>query len=332
MGAKTVTKLFADLISSTASSNSVLSEIDYFRMASGDPDYNKLKERGVSSAEIFKDIAAYFKANTGRTVERNDELFERAAEEMREFIIALSSAKIKLLFAHISEPQGVAKPAYFAQRPNYNKTQYSRGSSSKASVQTPGKRQSIGFGDDDAPTEDPARESVEGSVGTASTSKNLSVPHTPQTPTPARRSYAKSTTERSSVTRRTVSIGFADDDEDDEPVKSHSSKSDSIKPESSTDFDVNISESELRDLALVSDFIDPSNEGYNVEPVVLEFVQEAIRTKRAMSEIARDVVIIIRATHSNSQHRSIENALGYEDEIVDMDSAIVKWVLTNAPQ
>jgi len=328
MGYKSVTKLFTRLIADTIKSNKVLSEDDYFKMASGEADYNRLKEKSISSGDSFKEIAAYFKANTGKMVERNDELFDRAAEEMRQFVLALSAAKVKLLFSHISEPQGTSKPAYFNQRPSYNKANYSRGSSSKASVQTPGKKQSIGFADDDAPAEQPEAESNAGeSAGTGSVINTPQTP-TPQTPTPMRRPYAGSAAGMSSATRRTISVGFADDS-DEEPVKTTASKMESLKVSGNTDFNVNISDDELRDLSIVSDFIDPSNEQYDVEPAVIEFIQESVRTKRAMSDISKELITIIRDTHNNPDERSISNALGYDDDIQNMASPIMQWVLKN---
>ncbi|KAJ4002537.1 hypothetical protein NW766_012862 [Fusarium irregulare] len=283
-------------------------------MAEGDPDYNKFKARTISSGDVFKDIATYFKANTGKTVDRNEELFERAAEEMRQLTLALSAAKVKLLFAHISEPSGTAKPA--------------RGSSSKASVApTPGKKQSIGFADDDTPVENPVAESAESTKTTSddTTPKVM----TPQTPTPAKVPYAASAAGHSTATRRTVSIGFADGDSDDDAVDNTTAQQQSTSAHDNSDFNPAISEKELGDLALISDFIDPSNDNYAVEPAVLEFIQESIRTRRAISEVSKDVLTVIRNSHSGANQRSVSNALGYDDDIVDMPSPIMQWVLRN---
>jgi hypothetical protein len=328
MGFKSITRLFTTLIRSTSKSNSTLTERDYIKMAEGDPDYNKLKARTVSSHDVFKDLAAYFKANTGKTIDRNEELFERAAEEMKQLTLALSAAKVKLLFAHISEPSGTAKPAYFSQRTNYNNTNYSRGSSSKASVAaTPAKKQTIGFADEETPAENTVAESIESSKGISddTTPKVM----TPQTPTPAKIPYAASAAGQSNTTRRTVSIGFADEDSDDNHADNIIPEHQSVSGKNNTDFNVVISEDELADLSLVSDFIDPSNEDYVVEPAILEFIQESIRTKRAVSDVSKEVLTVIRNTHSDKSQRSISNALGYDDEIVDVPSPIMQWVMHN---
>lgn len=317
IGAKALTKLFAGLILSTTGCNDSLTEEDYFKMATEDPDYRKLINRSNSTGESFKAIAAYFKANDGRMIERNDELFDRAAQEMREFVLALSAVKIKTLFAQINEPPGASKPAYFSRRTDYNKAQYSRGSSSRASAQTPGKKQSIGFADDDNSQEQSTPVStVESDSGISTPRSNM--PHTPINPR-----YAGSVGGQSSATRRTTNIGFAEsDDEDTIPEESEHTGT-------TISFNDNISDNEMVDLSYVSDFIDPSNDDYNVEPAIGEFLQEAIRTKRAISDVSKEVVTIIRETRADSKQRSIANALGMEGGIIDMPHPIMQWVLKN---
>lgn len=319
MGYKSITKLLTRLIKDTIKSNSVLSDYSYWKMSTGISDLNRLKEKSVNSRDTFKEIAAYFKTNTGKLVERHEDLFNRAAEEMTEFISALSATKIQLLFTQVSEPQGTAKPAYFNQRSNYNNSNYGKGSSSRASVQTPGKKQVIGFADDDTPEENPNVES-----GT-NTLVNTSI----------RTKHAGSVAAQSSTTRRTVSIGFADDDDDDEPIQKNINKVESIK------LDINkgvsmltVSDDEIADLSLISDFIDPANDDYDytIEPAILEFIHECIRTRRASSKIAEELINIIRNIRTDSRQRSVKNALGYEDSIIDMGSPIMQWIINNAPR
>ncbi|PHH90157.1 hypothetical protein CDD83_4379 [Cordyceps sp. RAO-2017] len=332
IGAPAITRLFANLIKTTLACNTVLCDLDYFKMADGNTDISRLIEKGNSSSESFKAVAAYFKANTGRTVERSDELFDRAAAEMKEFVMALSAAKIKLLFAQVSEPQGTSKPAFIRSRSNYNNgSPFSRGSSSKASVHTPAKTRSVGFGDADAPDEtsevnssadSPVADS--GIDASRTSTPRAFTPQTrvPQTPTPSRK--PRSIADQSSMSRRVTSqpLGFGDAS-DSEDIKDNKDTKDNDS------FDVSMSEAELSDMSLVSDFIDPSHEKYDVEYAVIEFIQESVRTKRAMSDVSKEVLAIIRDTHRNPKQRSITNALGYENDIEDMPSPIMQWVLKN---
>ncbi|KHN93679.1 uncharacterized protein MAM_08427 [Metarhizium album ARSEF 1941] len=317
IGAKSLTRLLAGLIKSTSDCNNLLTEEDYFKMATEDPDYRKLINRSASTGESFKAISSYFKANTGKTVERNEELFERAAQEMKEFVLALSALKVKTLFAQLNEPPSTSKPAYFNRRTDYNRNQYSRGSSSKASVQTPSKRQSIGFADDDTPQEQSTQGSTAESNSSVSTPRTSNVPRTPNNPR-----YAGSIAGQSSATRRTTNIGFADDDDDTIPEEPEAAGP-------SSDFNTNIDENEIQDLSYIADFVDPANEEYNIEPAIIEFLQESIRTRRAMTPTSKEVVTIIRETRSNPEQRSIANALGMEGGIIDMPHPIMQWVLKN---
>ncbi|PHH59215.1 hypothetical protein CDD81_3557 [Ophiocordyceps australis] len=234
---------------------------------------------------------------------------------MREFVIALSASKIKLMFAQVSEPSGTSKPAYFNSRPGYNRTSYSKGSSSKASTHTPGKKQSVGFEDEDI-IEDPSKASP--NVNSPENAKFTdSAPRTPQTA--AVMKHPMSAAGRSTASRRSVSIGFADSDSDSES-----------KTVNDKEFDVVVSDRELQDLSYVSDFIDPASENCSIELAVIEFVQESIRTRRAVSSTSKDLLSVVRNTHHNSKCRSIANALGYDDSVQDMSSPIMQWVLKNA--
>ncbi len=316
IGAKSITKLFTGIIKATLDLNNPLSEEDCFKMASGGSnDLGKVQKH--LTGDVFQEVSDYFKSNTGPMIERNDELFSRLAQEVRELNIAFSSVRIQALFAKINEPQGTSKPAYFNKRTTYNAGNYSKGSSSRASVKTPGKKQSIGFADDDDTPEEPVTQSTNtGSESNASTPRTTgftqSAP-TPQTPSPMPK-YASSNAGLSSATRRTTHIGFIDESDSEEPE--------------SKDFNVNLTVDELQDLSMVLDFIDPASENYTIEPAVIEFIQETIRTKKAANECSREIVTIIRETRSDSKLRSVANALGMDDmSIQDVSSPVMQWIL-----
>jgi hypothetical protein len=66
---------------------------DYYIVA---PDYEltRLINTGANIADVFSDIGAYFKGpGSGKTVERNDELFGRAAKQMKEFLFSTAVRK-----------------------------------------------------------------------------------------------------------------------------------------------------------------------------------------------------------------------------------------------
>lgn len=126
-----------------------LTEVGYDKMASGEDDLKRLARAGTNIAVTFDQIEAYFKSNVGATVERNDEIFSRALKEMREVGAALGTAKVRILFSGAQEPRGTSKPAYFNNRPSYNQSSFSRGTSHKVSTSpVVGKEQTVGFGSD----------------------------------------------------------------------------------------------------------------------------------------------------------------------------------------
>ena len=91
---------------------------------------------------------------------------------------------------------------------------------------------------------------------------------------------------------------------------------------------IEMTPSEVNDMSFVSDFID-SNEEYSVQHSVAEFIRESVRSKRATSDISKEVLGVIRHMRASPGERSVENALGYEDSIIDMPSKIMQWVLNN---
>lgn len=92
------------------------------------------------------------------------------------------------------------------------------------------------------------------------------------------------------------------------------------------DFDVKISQDEKRDLEYVYDHID-ADDDCSHESTTLELIDEAIRTRRAESKLAQEVIAIIRATHADPDQRTVENALGVgTGGIIDMSHPIAKWI------
>ncbi|KAI1360052.1 hypothetical protein F5Y08DRAFT_344066 [Xylaria arbuscula] len=184
-------------------------------MASGNKDLDCLASRANSIATAFDNMYVYFKANTGATVQQDEELFSAAAQEARAFSAALGSARIRALFMGTSKPSSVSKPAFFGNRAKHNASKYSTGKSTKLSGPVrPSKPITIGFADDD-----------NGSTGTdvVVTPATPSVTETPppdkahdMSPTASVKGppiNAPSVTQR--IGSRPISIGFADDSDSD---------------------------------------------------------------------------------------------------------------------
>ncbi|KAM3518254.1 hypothetical protein NHJ13051_008329, partial [Beauveria bassiana] len=301
------------LIKNTLASNNLLSEEDYYKMSTGgDDDYKRLQQ-SVSS-DIFAQVSAYFKSNTGPTIERNEALFDRLNDEMRELAIVLNMNRIKLMFTKVNEPPGTSKPAYFNQRTNYN------------AVHTPSKKQTIGFADDDAPDENaesttqPSETTPGPSASVPCTPVRLPTSHTHRVSSMTSK-YTPSAAGQSSATKRSM-LGFADDSDDSNNDNDGDDDNNADK-----DFNTTLTADEIQDLSYVSDFIDPASDNYSVSPAVREFVSEAIRNKKAESPSAKEIVTVIRESRSDSKLRSVVNALGMEDDIIDMSSPVMQWIL-----
>jgi len=77
--------LQAGVIRDTLKTSKHLDFRDYYIMAS-DYELTRVINTSANTADVFSDIGAYFKRpGSGKTVERNDELFGRAAKQMKEF-------------------------------------------------------------------------------------------------------------------------------------------------------------------------------------------------------------------------------------------------------
>ena len=87
-------KLLSPVLHSTLISDKSLAE-DYTLIASDTPELDRLLGNSGRSADVSKQIEAYFKINTGSISNGNERQFGRAAEEMLEFAAALGAAKIR---------------------------------------------------------------------------------------------------------------------------------------------------------------------------------------------------------------------------------------------
>lgn len=310
LGSKAVTKLLSSIVRTTFNCRKELTENSYMSMASGVPELDRVVERGNNVRDSFKEITAFFKSSNEVSVDKNDKIFSRAAEEMQEFIFAMSDMKIRTLFLNEREPKGTSKPAYFGHRTAYNSSNYSRGSSSRvSSTPVSGRKQKLSFGDDEVLEENETREEY---IPTTA-------PITPQTLTtfaPHRDTIVTSKSNRS------VSIGFGDTSDTDietPPTPSGPGQS-----------NVQMSRREIEDMSQVSDFIDPANNSSTIDPAITEFIQEAIRAGRAVNNPAKELLSIVREIHMNTSAPSVAKCIGYEDTSdPDVTSNIMQWVLKN---
>jgi len=169
----------------------------------------------------------------------------------------------------------------------------------------------VGFADDDD-------EKPSGMSTPVVMDKPVVVPPTPQTPVNKR---APPTTISSKASNKSIPLGFADEDsEEDAPVP--------VMRNLSVSSDDVLSANELEGIGFVSDFIDTNSE-YTFPTSISQEIEECIRTKRASSDRARELVESIR-TAVASKSRGVEEALGYRDGIVDMANPVVLWVVSQA--
>jgi hypothetical protein len=86
--------LQAGVIRETLKTSKHLDFRDYYYIVAPDYELTRLINTGANIADVFSDIGAYFKGPGSRkTVERNDELFGRAAKQMKEFLFGTAVRK-----------------------------------------------------------------------------------------------------------------------------------------------------------------------------------------------------------------------------------------------
>lgn len=314
-----LSKLLADLIVNTTSVDRTLTEEDYRNMSSGQDDLSNLVRRSSNMVDHFSEIEAYFKSNTGKTIDRDDELFGRAKSEMKEFVLALQSARIQALFASINEPKGTAKQSYLTKRQQYSTRNFTRGTSNKL-PSTPGSVKSVNIGiaaDNDeedvspTPTSPPSMSNPPPSTPKRQIQQTLDQYKSPNSA--ARSDYSRTTSRN---------IGFAEEEE--EPV-SKPTQLETIHSGNSM-----LNAEEHIDLSYVCDFISDNMDKYKVDPVTVEFLENARGTRRAASGCALDVLNIIRDMRNAKGSDAISDALGYTgDEEIDVTSRIVQWVMNS---
>lgn len=305
-----LTKLLASLVLSTTGGNLVVLESDYTTMAAGQPnELNNLVGRSSNMKDIFDEISTYFKSNKGKTVERNEELFDRASQEMKEFVLALQSNKVQLLFSNVSEPKNTAKQSYYNSRQSYRGGNYQRGTSSKApSTLGSARKQKLGFaGEDDEPE----------SGGSKSATTPVTPSNEPLTPTPQRTSAKRSEISTSSH------IGFAGESDEEES----SMKQPTIFEDPASGNSV-LNGEELNDFACVCDFLSENDKEYQIDSVTFEFLDSARTSKRAASGPALELLSIIRQMRKEQGSDAIFDSLGVgNSDKVDVSSDVVQWVL-----
>lgn len=330
MGYSSITRGLSNIIRSTINSNDICTLTDYLNMSNGKDIHSRIINTSNDLKSVFGDIAKYFKTDpSGRGHLADAQLFERGCDCMTNFIAAMNTTTVKVQLSRIEEPSEGSKPAYFS-RSNVNQTKYKKGfaTSSRASTtQQSSSKISIGFiDDDDSPAEAVPVPTPVISLDTRADSTEISAIITPQTPTPARIAAARSVSGRS-ITGGHSNVGFIDDVEEEDEEDDEDSNIGIVAANSSIpdDFDNRITDIEKEEFSYVSDFIDPSSSQYNVASHIREFINSAIRSGKADSQTSREVLKIIR--DSNQRDESMYKLLGFEDNIVDMSSDILNWVL-----
>ncbi|KAI1906221.1 hypothetical protein LOZ61_006779 [Ophidiomyces ophidiicola] len=326
-----LTRLLAGLITITSGSDRCVTSEDYYKMASGDKnELNNLIGRGSNMVDIFDSIESYFKANHGTTVQRDEELFGRASKEMREFILALQSSRIQLLFSELNEPKGTSKQSYYNSRSSYSGRNFKAGSSSKLSS-TPGsgRKQKIGFADEDEGETAETRISTSRIAGHSKDEPMTPVSTTPVTPSRPPPSATKNSAAKSTVSRGSTHVGFVDDSEEDSKddvfIETPSKVSGGISTDNA------MTPEEISDLAFVCDFINDNAEKYKVETMVLEFLDSARQSKRASPGVSWELLEVIRKMRVEIGESSVADALGYTGKEVDVTSDVVQWIVNLKP-
>jgi len=312
LGSPSVSKLLYRLIIDTRKSWKLVTSEDYIAMSTGPPnDKARLAAAGTTMANEFEKVEEYFKkGGSYKGMSTEEEVFRKAKEATREFVMALSSAKIGLLFASLNEPPAAAKYAFGTTKTAYPK-RFIPGTASEVSSNTRASVQNVGFHDDS---------------GAEGESSNVTSIKTPATSTPPSRAPPRSVTQ-SVTSRRVIHEGFADEDSPDEAMSPPPSVN--VVPVMSTLADQNITNEEAEDMSYLSDFVE-ATEDFIIPNILKEEINECTRTKRAAGEYALSAIGMIREVRKDTRQRSIMNALGYENGIVDVPSIAYQWVLKHA--
>lgn len=324
LGKKGVSRSLFNIILSTLSSTKALTEEDYYTMTLGPQgELSSVASKGNALADELAKVEEYFKS--GAAVNSNpsgEEVFRRAKEAVSQFTVVINNAKIGLLYATINEPPNVAKGAFKGRDRSYVPKKFEWGTSSNVSSvkSTPPRRATpevVGFADDDDSEPTGAVPAVSSSAGSSKGRPTVTAPGPPQTPVGKR---PPPNAPSSAISGRSVSVGFVDEDTEDEL--------DSVVVENgrtSVSSEDTLTAAELESISYVSDFIERSDE-YKFPGSTLEEVNECTRNRRATSDTAKALVKSIRVAASNG-HRSAKEALGYEDDITDMANPVVQWVI-----
>lgn len=349
LGGKSVIKYLHDIVATTLASGLEYTFADYDKMAGNmDATIDNVVSTHTAVGDRFEKIEMAFKsAPDGKTIDDGEVLFRLAKDEVRLACKAMQEFRVKLSFININEPAGTAKPTYMNKRQPYNQQPSIAGSASRApsSRGTPGKSQSVGFANTEDSDEDKTAPVATPSETTASTA--IPTPATPSTPKSApitpRNKINRANSTYSTTSHKSKAIGFAtvDEDSDEEdvpaptPVKSPQPAvvparpvpSKSLSTDSSAS-DLDMTPDEIRDMEYVAAHIGDNDEEY--DPMFVNVLSEAVKSSRAQSPNAKQVLKVIRVHHENGKLRTIKDALGIESGIADVASPIVQWLMNNA--
>lgn len=321
---KSIVKYLFDIVKSTLQLGKTFTATDFYNMAGQDDDVmGNMVKASTKAAERFAEIEAMFKGSgNGKPIDNGEMLFKRAKESMLDLASASIAARTKLSFMKIEEPANVGKQSYYNQRLPYNRQGSMAGTSSRApsnlSSGTP-KSVNVGFADDD--TDDDAPSAVTPS-STVAGSSAMSLEKSPAPETPVRRPSKPPTSVMSARSYSSTPVGFISEDSGEEtdtrpvsPIKQEkSTNSGNVSKSKASEYtnDSSITADEANDMTYVSEYVELDEE-FGFERIVVESLREALKSSRAQSPIAMDILSAIREIRADPKAMQVDKALGYGD-------------------
>lgn len=323
-------RLLYNIVASTTKGGYILTEQDYVIMSTGPNDeLTSLIASMGKTSDVFEKIEDMFKDDGKRKdVMTPEQIFNRVKTELRDLSIALQNVKIRTLFLKGETPATAAKQTFYNQRhPHVPRPQALGTSVRTPSVASSAQRAHTGpagFADD----EDDIPPSSSAKVVPSASKQSLAPP---VTPTPSRVGLQRHGSQRSQQSS-VQHVGLIDEESDVESIpQSVSVAASSVNLTSNNAKSVDVRGSstmtrdEIIDLKYIANFVEVTDD-YSFNNDMAAKLSEAAKIKSAPSGIAAEALAIIRETRSNPEGRSIKNALGYEDNIVDVPSLVIQWL------
>lgn len=333
-----VTRVLTQLILRTAFRSTNLSLEDYAMSISMSSHVDKVISSSGNCMKTWKEIATYFKSIDKAKNDDAGDMFNRAADEMAEFVLSLQGLRVQLMLGNVSEPPGIAKQTFYNQRQPYNPTVHSksRGTMSNVSSRTPARSTSTQLSiapadegsDEDPPPVTPVSRLAAQTPRRGTVVDRTLRPDDTLTPGSGTRQTASSASGVRGRSQQLVVVTEDLDSDDNNPASDNDQATDAptVATRTATPSGLGLTQHEVACMYEISNFIEADEAIGGIPRIVGEVLNETASNRRATPGLSEHALRVVRSMIVKDGNDAVTRALGYIDGTVSMPSEIIIWL------